>query len=389
MERADVSAVVYVEMRIKIAVVGALPLSLVNFRGALLKSLGDKVEQVIALASGASADEVVLIEKVADKYVDYPVARNGLNPLMDLRTLWSLKRIFTAEKPEIVLAYTIKPIIWGGLAARLSGVPNFFALVTGLGFAFQSGGKLKNILVRVVSFLYKFALKNAKGVIFQNVDNMNTFISLGIVTKEKCHIVNGSGVDLTHFSVEPLPANPKFLLIARLLADKGIREYCKAAALVKQQYPNVEFHLVGPEDPSPNAISVNELQQWINEGVLNYHGAASDVRPFIKNCSIFVLPSYHEGMPRTVLEAMAMGRPILTTNVPGCRDTVVDGVNGWLVEKANVEQLAERMMWFIQHPEAWKKMGVDAHKMAIDKFDVNKVNGEIIGILGVDSETGV
>jgi glycosyltransferase involved in cell wall biosynthesis len=376
-------------MKKKIAVVGASPLSLINFRGALLKSLGDKAEQVVAMASEASADEVALIEKVADRYLDYPVARNGLNPLMDLLTLWSLKRIFTAEKPEIVFAYTIKPIIWGGLAARMSRVPNFFALVTGLGFAFQSGGVLKNILVKVVSSLYRIALKNAKGVIFQNVDNMNTFIRLGIVGKEKCHIVNGSGVDLSHFSVEPLPTNPKFLLIARLLADKGIREYCKAAALVKQQYPNVEFHLLGPEDPSPNAISVNELQEWINQGILNYHGVASDVRPFIKSCSIFVLPSYHEGMPRTVLEAMAMGRPILTTNVPGCRDTVIDGVNGWLVEKADVDQLAERMMWFIQHPESWQKMGAEAHKMAIDNFDVKKVNAEIIEILGVDSETVV
>ena len=381
MECADVSAMVYIKMTKKIAVVGALPFSLINFRGALLKSLQSKYINVIAMASGASEQEVALIEKLANKYVDYPPPRKRLKPLKDLRTLWCWRRIFAKVKPNIVLSYTIKPIIWGGVAASITKVPNFFALVTGLGFAFQSGGRLKNILVKIVSFLYKIALKNAKGVIFQNIDNMNKFISLGIVDKEKCHLVNGSGVDLTHFNVEPLPDNPRFLLIARLLEDKGIREYCEAAALIKQRYPNVEFNLVGPEDPSHNSIDLNELRQWINKGVLKYHGAASDVRPYIKNCSIFVLPSYHEGMPRTVLEAMAMGRPILTTKVPGCRETVIDGVNGWLVEKANVSELAERMMWFIENPEAWEEMGLNSHKMAIEKFEVNKVNIEIVKIL--------
>ncbi|ASC55894.1 glycosyl transferase family 1 [Vibrio vulnificus] len=218
---------------------------------------------------------------------------------------------------------------------------------------------------------------------------MQVFIDQGIVPKEKCFLVNGSGVDLSHYEKEPLSNKPHFLLIARLLGDKGIREYAKAAAVVKQQYPEAEFHLVGPEDPSPDGIQISEVNQWHESGVINYHGATTDVRPFIKACNIFVLPSYHEGMPRTVLEAMAMGRPVLTTNVPGCKETVVNGENGWLVEKANVEQLAERMIWFIEHPEQWKIMGDKGHQMANEKFDVHKVNAEILKIMGLADEKAI
>lgn len=389
MECSNVSTMVYVKMNRKIAVIGALPSSLLNFRGELIKRLAEKNFNVVAMASGALDTEICSIEKIANRYIDYPVTRNGLNPVKDLFTLWSLKRVFSSIRPDIVLAYTIKPIIWGGMAARLTGVPKFFALVTGLGFAFQSGNFMKNLLVRVVTFLYREALKNSAGVIFQNVDNMNTFISKGIVPKEKCYIVSGSGVDLQRFNIEPLPATPKFLLIARLLVDKGIWEYCNAAAIVKVRYPNAEFHLVGPEDPSPNGIRRDELKALIDQGVVFYHGAVSDVRPFLADCSIFVLPSYHEGMPRSVLEAMAMGRPILTTDVPGCRDTVENGVNGWLVEKANVEQLVARMLWFIENPGAWQEMGENAHKIAINRFDVNKVNLKILKVLGINNEKSI
>lgn len=372
-------------------IVAGLADSLVNFRGALIDSLLTKGVSVHVAApiDGASKETIKYLSTRGVIFHGVDLVRTGMNPAGDLKALFQLCKIINRNKFDTILAYTIKPVIWGGIASRICKGAKFYALITGLGFAFQSGGMLKNLLVKVVTCLYKIALRNSSATIFQNKDNMNTFLNLRIVSRSKCHIVNGSGVDLQHFKLDKLPVKPKFLLIARLLADKGIREYLNAAAKVKKLYPTAEFHLVGPEDPSPNAIRSDELKPWIMSGVVLYHGAASDVRPFLKDCSIFVLPSYHEGMPRTVLEAMAMGRPILTTNVPGCRDTVVNGLNGWLVEKANVEQLAERMMWFIQHPESWQKMGADAHRMAIDKFDVNKVNAEIIDILGVDSETGV
>ncbi|ELB2925715.1 glycosyltransferase family 4 protein, partial [Vibrio alginolyticus] len=304
-------------------------------------------------------------------------------------TLFSLAKIFKKNQPEIVLAYTIKPIIWGAVAARFVNVPFFYAMVTGLGYAFQKGGFAKNLLNSLVKFLYRVALKKSKGVIFQNRDNMQVFIDEGIVSQEKCFLVNGSGVDLSHYQLSPLSPKPHFLLIARLLGDKGIREYAKAAEIVKQQYPEAVFELVGPEDPSPDGIKLDEIDKWGSSGAVEYRGATTDVRPFIENCSIFVLPSYHEGMPRTVLEAMAMGRPILTTDVPGCRETVVNGENGWLVEKANVEQLAERMVWFIENQNQWPVMGKKSHTMANEKFDVHKVNAEILKIMGLSDEKTV
>ncbi|HFQ4858320.1 TPA: glycosyltransferase family 4 protein [Vibrio vulnificus] len=372
-----------------VVVVGALPKSLLNFRGPLLLKLVEKSNVVTAMASGASSRDIFSVENLGCNYIDYPVVRNGLNPVKDFITLFRLLREFRQVKPEVILAYTIKPIIWGGIAARFCSNNSFYALVTGLGFAFQPGGFLKGLLIRLVRLLYKTALKEAKGVIFQNPDNMQVFINQGIVPKEKCFLVNGSGVDLSHYEKEPLSNKPYFLLIARLLGDKGIREYAQAAAVVKQQYPETEFHLVGPEDPSPDGIQINEVNDWHESGVIHYHGATTDVRPFIKACNIFVLPSYHEGMPRTVLEAMAMGRPVLTTNVPGCKETVVNGENGWLVEKANVEQLAERMIWFIEHPEQWEIMGDKGHQMANEKFDVHKVNAEILKIMGLADEKAI
>lgn len=373
----------------KIIVLGALPSSLFNFRGCLLLKLVEKAKAVTAMASGASSQEISSVENLGCNYVDYPVLRSGLNPFKDISTFFRLAREFRKLKPEIVLAYTIKPVIWGGLASRFFSKTSFYALVTGLGYAFQPGGTFKSVLIWIVRNLYKISLKSSEGVIFQNPDNMQVFIEQGIVPAEKCHLVNGSGVDLSHFENEPLPQVPQFLLIARLLGDKGIREYTKAAELVKARYPDAIFDLVGPEDPSPDGIDISEIKKAHDIGVVNYHGATSDVRPYIKDCSIFVLPSYHEGMPRTVLEAMAMGRPILTTDVPGCRETVVDGENGWLVPKADAKALADKMIWFIENQEQWSVMGEKSHTMANEKFDVHKVNAEILKIMGLSDEKTV
>ena len=373
----------------KLILIGALPSSLLNFRGDLIRNFKHCGMIVTAMASGGTSQEIESIESLGICYQDFTVARNGLNPIHDAKTFFSLYFFLKRESPKCVFAYTIKPVIWGGIASRLSKVPNFIGLITGLGYAFQSGGLLKNILVSLVCFLYKTALKNAKAVIFQNSDNMQVFIDKGIVPIEKCHLVNGSGVDLSYYKVSTLPSKPHFLLIARLLGDKGIREYAESALLVKKKYPDAVFELVGPEDPSPDGINMDEINNWCDKGALIYSGSTNDVRPFIGQCSIYVLPSYHEGMPRTVLEAMAMGRPILTTDVPGCRETVANGENGWLVEKANVEQLTERMIWFIENSYKWAEMGKKSYQMAKEKFDVHKVNEKILKVMGLSDEKNV
>jgi glycosyltransferase involved in cell wall biosynthesis len=369
----------------KIIVIGALPSSLYNFRGELLQELAlSSNNSVYAMASNANKQEIKTLNEMGVTYIDYPVSRNGLNPLEDIKTFLALKRIFKKEKPDVVLAYTIKPVVWGGLAARLAGVRGFYALITGLGFAFQLGGFKRNLLTAVVKFLYRQALKKSKGVIFQNSDNKQVFVQNELTSDDKCSLVNGSGVNLSHFEEKILPNEPRFLLISRLLGEKGIREYAKAASLVKAKFPHAQFDLLGPEDSSPDGIPLGEVNEWHSSGTINYLGSTNDVRPFIEACSIFVLPSYHEGMPRTVLEAMAMGRPILTTNVSGCKETVVNGKNGWLVEKMNVEQLAEKMNWFIEHQQEWKRMGDVSHIIATEKFDVNRVNKELLKIMKVD-----
>lgn len=364
-----------------IILIGALPSSLINFRGELIKAFVNNGYKVNALASEAKSTEIKDIEALGVNYTDYPVSRNGLNPFDDLKTFRFFWKLFYEKKPDVILAYTIKPVIWGAFAARSTPDSRLYALITGLGFAFQKGNWKKNLLMTLVTFLYKTALKRADKVIFQNPDNRQVFIDLGIVPAHKTAVVNGSGVDISHFEVKPLHVTPSFLLIARLLGDKGVREYIAAANTVKQKYPDAVFQLVGPEDPSPDGISLEELSILnINQSV-DYLGPTNDVRPYIKACSVFVLPSYHEGLPRTVLEAMATGRPILTTDVPGCRETVINGENGWLVEKANVVQLAEKMIWFIENPKEWQRMAKFSRTLVEDKFDVHKVNTELMSIM--------
>jgi len=369
----------------KICIIGALPSSLINFRGELIKSFLNEGHEVIAIASGSTEIEIDKVEQLGVKYIDYSVQRNGLNPLSDIITLLNFRHIFDTERPDIVLAYTIKPVIWGGIAAKFFPSIKFYGLITGLGFAFQKGDFKRSVLTAIVKILYRFSLSSCKGVIFQNPDNLNVFTNNNLVDDKKTHLVNGSGVDLCHYQRVALSKKAVFLLVARLLGDKGIREYAKAAKIVKKLYPDAIFQLLGPEDPSPDGISIREVNQWNVDGYVDYLGEASDVRPYINNCSIFVLPSYHEGLPRTVLEAMSTGRPILTTNVPGCRETVVNGKNGFLVEKENVEELAEKMIWFIEHPEQWIAMADASYEIAKEKFDVNNVNRKLIKIMGLNS----
>lgn len=336
------------------------------------------------MTAAASPDVQEEIEATGARFEPYPIQRNGLNPLSDVTTLRHLRRRFLQLKPNVILAYTIKPVIWGGIAARRSPNTRFFALITGLGYAFQRGGFKRNLLNSIVVRLYRFALRRAEGVIFQNSDNRDLFVRNKIVGASKCHVVNGSGVNVSEFEVQPFSeGEPRFLLIARLLGEKGIREYAAAAEVVKQKYPNANFDLVGPEDPSPDGIPHSEIEEWHQNGIINYRGATNDVRPFLTDCHIYVLPSYHEGMPRTVLEAMSMGRPILTTDVTGCRETATPGVNGWLVPKADAEALAERMIWFIENREQWASMGAESRKVAEDRFDVTKVNAEMLRIMGI------
>lgn len=370
-------------------VIGAYPDSIVSFRGDLILTLKRAgCDLTICTAPPTSSDVQRDIDSLGVQHCSYPVARNSLSVRADLATWAALRRLFRELQPLTILAYTVKPIIWGGIASRAVRNISFYAMVTGLGYAFQGTSLKRRLLNKLVVVLYWYALRRAKGVVFQNTDNRDLFIAKKIVPASKCHVVNGSGIQVNRFQQQPLPDGPPtFLLIARLLGEKGIREYAAAAASVKQRFPTARFQLVGPTDPSPDGLPLAQIQAWHDAGTIEYLGATYDVRPYLNACHVYCLPSYHEGMPRTVLEAMATGRPILTTDTSGCRETVVPGRNGWLVPPKDALALAERMVWFLEHPQAWLEMATASRELAVEKFDVEKVNAALLQILGIDPQT--
>jgi glycosyltransferase involved in cell wall biosynthesis len=267
-------------------------------------------------------------------------------------------KLMRRVKPDLLFAYMIKPVVYGLIAAKIAGVQRRTAMITGLGYAFTEApaepfaARAKRRAVHLAARgAYALALRFADTVIFQNPDDRDEFAAMGLTRGvARVGLVNGSGVDLRHFAPAPMPDGPiTFLMIARLLRDKGVYEYVEAARLVKRAHPAARFVLVGPFDPNPTAVKPAEVEAWVREGVIDYQGAVDDVRPHIAACHVFVLPSYYgEGVPRTVLEAMAMGRPVITTDWRGCRDAIRHLVNGILVPVRSQTSLAAAMTHMIK-----------------------------------------
>ena len=374
----------------KILLIAGFADSLINFRWDLICALQAKGLEVHVAAPEISASPTTL-EKLRNNGVfahDVPMQRTGTNPIEDFKTLIALRQLMQQVRPDYVMAYTIKPVIYGMLAAASTGVPNRAALITGLGYAFQDseGSTKQNLIRRVTRQLYARALSAADLTFFQNEDDQKLFTDLGIIRPgQNTVVVNGSGVNTEKFSPQPLPEGDEvhFLLIGRLLKDKGVREYVEAARRVKQQYPQAVFNLVGFLDSNPSSVTQQELDQWVNEGTVKFWGKLSDVRPAINACHVFVLPSYREGTPRTVLEAMATGRAIITTDAPGCRQTVENGYNGWLVPVQSAEKLAEAMERFLSEPALIQQMGQASLEIARNKYDVNIINDFMLNQLKI------
>lgn len=325
-----------------------------------------------------------MLEAKSVRLHDIPLRRTGMNPVSDIGLVVALYRLMRKLRPNKVLSYTIKPVIYGTLAAWLAKVPRRFALVTGLGYAFT--GDRRGIVKRIITLLYRFALGCASKVFFQNPDDERHFREVGILLASvPSVVVNGSGVDVDAYAFKVVAddAPPVFLMIGRLLGDKGVREYAKAARVVKSTHPSARFLLVGWIDSNPDAIAQAELDDWIGSGTIDFLGKLEDVRHVIGEASVYVLPSYREGTPRTVLEAMAMGRPIITTDAPGCRETVVEGDNGFLVPVRSVEALAAAMARFIEDPTLAGRMGRRSRRIAEDKYDVHKVNAVMLREMGI------
>ncbi len=364
----------------KIAVLASYTPSLTNFRLELLKRMVEAGHSVTAFAP--EDDEIVKAElkSIGVDFVAMPMARTGINPFEDLTTLRFLIRELRKLRPDMIVPYTMKPILYGGIAARIAGIPERSFLVTGLGHVFSDAGgaSFKGRMVRAISvLLYKIAFSGAE-VVFAYNDADADDIRRHRMLKDNglLQLVPGSGVDLDHYRVSPVPAGqPTFLLVARLLKDKGIFDYVEAARIVKRDHPEVKFQILGHFDPNPAAISREQIQAWVDEGTIDYLGETRDVRPFLSGCSVFVLPSYYrEGIPRSILEALATGRAIVTTNLPGCADTVEEGINGFLVEPQNPQKLAKALGAFAADPELAQSMGSKSRALAERKFDVHHVN---------------
>jgi glycosyltransferase involved in cell wall biosynthesis len=295
-----------------------------------------------------------------------------------------LRGLLADVRPDVLISYTIKPVILGALAGRRARVPTIVSLITGVGYAFTEGREIKRLAIRALAWLlYRQALTRSTAIVFQNPDDEALFRRLGLVAPHaNVHRVNGSGVDLEHFAPAPLPNGPAFLMIARLLKDKGIREFAEAAKRLKAEHPAVRIALVGRLDPSPDSLSAAELEELLRHGI-DFEGEVADVRPAIRDCSVYVLPSYREGTPRSVLEAMAMGRAILTTDAPGCRETVRNGDNGWLIPPRETDALYEAMLRFVADPSLARRMGPRSRRLAERKFDVRAVNCRLLKIAGL------
>lgn len=359
--------------------------SLVNFRGALIKKLVDANIRVYALAPDFTDEFREKVAMLGATPVDFRLARAGVNPWRDVVDMLGLAVLLRGLRPDVTLGYSIKPVIYGTLAAWLARVPRRVAMIEGLGYVFTSAGVAlswsRRLLRHVVSWLYRIALARAHQVIFLNGDDVAEFVAHGLVAENRVVRLGGIGVDLDEWHAAPHVTKPvTFLLAARLLREKGVVEYAEAAKMVKAEHPEVRFVLLGGLDQNPGGLSQSQVDAWVNAGVLEWPGHV-DVGPWLAQASVFVLPSYREGVPRSTQEAMAMGRAVITTDVPGCRETVVDGVNGYMVPVRSASALAEAMIKFVKNPDLIERMGLESRRLAEEHFDVHKVNTLMMSIL--------
>jgi glycosyltransferase involved in cell wall biosynthesis len=371
----------------KIAIITTQAFSLVNFRGPLIRTLSEKGIKVYALAPDFDELLRTQVVELGAEPVDYVLSRIAMNPMLDAFAVFRLSYLLNRLSPEMTLAYFIKPVIYGSIASWLARVPKRFSIVEGLGYVFGddsiSQTWQRSLLRYAISGFYRFALRLNNRVFFLNKEDISLFVKEEIVADEKVVWIDGIGLDLDHF--RPVPSvvgTVTFILVARMLREKGVYDFVEAARQVRAQYPTARFLLVGGGDKNPGSVPETKLREWALEGLLEWTGQVADVRQYLMRSSVFVYPSYYrEGLPRSTQEAMAMGLPVITTDWVGCRDTVEDGVNGFLVPIRDPEALAKTMTRFIENPELIAKMGQAGRRIAEERFDVHIINRQIIDTL--------
>ncbi|MDH1365260.1 glycosyltransferase family 4 protein [Acinetobacter johnsonii] len=377
----------------KIFFIGTTASNFYLFRKDFILSCINKGYQVYALVSEYDDDWLEKIKSLGAEIITYELSRSGLNPFHDLKTLFQLKKILSEHKPELVFSFFTKPVIYGSLAGRLSRVPKIIGMIEGLGSPFTDHKDGQTFKMKLVKFfqisLYRIVFPFLDKIIFLNKDDPVDLIEKNKIYHKQnaVNVLGPIGLNLCDYPYKCWhdSQNISFIFVARLLAEKGIYEYLEAAKIVKLKYSHVKFKIVGGLDTeNPYRLSKEELDKVISTGIIEYPGFVNNVTDYVAQSAVFVLPSYYrEGVPRSTQEAMAIGRPVITTDVPGCRDTVIDGVNGFLIPKWDVNALVEKMCFFIENPDQINIMGKESYKIACEKFDVDKVNKKLFEIMEI------
>ncbi|MBQ4109874.1 MAG: glycosyltransferase family 4 protein [Clostridia bacterium] len=366
----------------KIMVISPKNKTVFNFRGDLIKEFIKKGYEVVV--TGPNNDFEEDIKALGAKLIVVPFVKDNIGIKGDLQYKKMLEDVMRKEKPQIIFSYTIKPVIYGSLAAKTCGIKRVYPMITGLGRLYTSNSTKTKILRTITKYLYKAAFKGCEKVIFQNFDDMELFVKKRYLPKNKCLKIDGSGVNMTRFECTPLPEQPVFLMISRIIREKGIFEYLNAARKVKECHPEVRFMLLGGFDSSMGAIREEEIKSYIEDGIIEFPGEVKDVFPILKNASVFVLPTYYrEGIPRTILEAMACGKAVLTTDWVGTKEAVENGRNGFLVPVKDTEALADKMLYMIENYDETRKMGKESFEICKNKFDVEIINKKMLEFMNL------
>ncbi len=366
----------------KIIVVSPKNKTVFNFRGDLIKDMIAKGHEVSVICPDKSFYEEIMALGVKE-LIEVPLIKDNTSIRGDLAYTKALKKVFSEKNPDTVFSYTIKPVIYGSIAAKSANVPNIYAMVTGLGRIYTSKSLKTKLIKLVTKILYRKAFKCCKKVIFQNSDDIYEFVSQKYLPIEKCEKINGSGVNMERFEKTPLPQTPVFLMVGRIIREKGVIEYCEAATKVKLQIPDARFILLGGFDSSIGALKKEDIEPYINSGAVEFPGECKDPVPYYRESSVFVLPSYYrEGLPRTILEAMSSGRPIITTDWVGCREAVEDGRNGFLVNIKDSDMLAEKMLLLAKDRSLAEYMANESYGLCRQKYEVSIINREMRDVIG-------
>lgn len=366
----------------KILVISPKNKTVFNFRGDLIKDMIASGHEVYVTGPDREYEEDVLALGVKE-LICVPLVKDNTSIKGDLSYLKRLKRVMTELKPDLVFSYTIKPVVYGSIAAKKCKVPKIYAMVTGLGRVYATGGIKTKLIRAVTKMLYKKAFKACDKVIFQNGDDIEQLVSDRYLPREKAMKVNGSGVNMDRFVKTELPAEPVFLMVSRIIREKGVLEYCEAARELRRAVPNARCILLGGFDKSIGALKKEDILPYIEDGSIELPGEVKDPVPFYASSSVFVLPSYYrEGLPRTILEAMASKRAVITTDWTGCREAVVNGENGYLVKIKDSAELASRMIELAKNRELLEKMAEDSYIKCQSKYEVKIVNQSMKEIMG-------